>query len=155
MAFSKEEQNVGLVIKATHAKEEDIIFFQELLKNRSNIFFLYDSYDKTVFNSLIKNIDVYVSLHRAEGFGLVMAEAMILGTPVIATNWSANTEFINDDVSCMVRAEVVPLKENVPPITKVTIGRSRMRKRLHNGCIDFILIHHSKKKRFGRRENTF
>ena len=33
--------------------------------------------------------DVYISLHKGEGFGIGMAEAMLMGKPVIATNWSA------------------------------------------------------------------
>ena len=44
-------------------------------------------------NTLLADVDVYVSLHRSEGFGLVMAESMYVGTPVIATDWSGNTEF--------------------------------------------------------------
>lgn len=42
--------------------------------------------------------DIVLSLHRSEGFGLVVAEAMALGRCVIATDWSATTEFL--DVSC-------------------------------------------------------
>ena len=34
--------------------------------------------------------DIVLSLHRSEGFGLVLAEAMLLGRPVIATGWSGN-----------------------------------------------------------------
>ncbi|MGZ5564673.1 MAG: glycosyltransferase, partial [Chthoniobacterales bacterium] len=40
--------------------------------------------------------DCYISLHRSEGFGLTMAEAMLLGKPVIATRYSGNLEFMND-----------------------------------------------------------
>jgi glycosyltransferase involved in cell wall biosynthesis len=43
---------------------------------------------------LLACADIYVSLHRAEGFGLGMAEAMLLGKPVIATNYSGNTDFM-------------------------------------------------------------
>lgn len=46
--------------------------------------------------------DTYVSLHRGEGFGIGMAEAMLLGKPVIATNYSANTEFCRTGVSIPV-----------------------------------------------------
>ncbi len=46
--------------------------------------------------------DCYVSLHRSEGFGLTMAEAMAMGKPVIATAYSANLDFMNDDVALMV-----------------------------------------------------
>ena len=35
-------------------------------------------------------------------FGLVLAEAMYLGKPVIATNWSANTEFMDKETACMI-----------------------------------------------------
>ncbi len=48
--------------------------------------------------------DCYVSLHRSEGFGLTMAEAMALGKPVIATAYSANLDFMNDDVAYLVPA---------------------------------------------------
>lgn len=43
--------------------------------------------------ALIKSCDIYVSMHRAEGFGLGMAEAMYFGKPVISTNYSGNRDF--------------------------------------------------------------
>ena len=46
--------------------------------------------------------DCYVSLHRSEGFGLTMAEAMAMGKPVIATAYSANLDFMNEDVAFLV-----------------------------------------------------
>jgi glycosyltransferase involved in cell wall biosynthesis len=45
---------------------------------------------------------VYVSLHRSEGFGLGLAEAMYVGTPVIATAYSGNMDFTAPDNSCLV-----------------------------------------------------
>jgi hypothetical protein len=42
-------------------------------------------------------IDVLVSLHRSEGFGLFPAEAMLQGIPVITTDWSATSEFVTGD----------------------------------------------------------
>ena len=119
-AFSKEETGVGLVLKATHAREEDLQQFHTLLDGYPNVVVLKDSYSKVEFNSLIACVDVYVSLHRAEGFGLVMAEAMELGTAVIATDWSANTEFMNEDVACMVPAKVITLEQDSPPYKKGT-----------------------------------
>lgn len=53
--------------------------------------------------------DVYVSLHRGEGFGLGMAEAMLLGRPVVATDWSANTEYCRPGASFPVPYRLVPV----------------------------------------------
>ena len=47
--------------------------------------------------------DCFVSLHRAEGFGLAVAECMYLGKPVISTDWSATAEFVNATNGCPVR----------------------------------------------------
>ena len=46
--------------------------------------------------------DVYVSLHRGEGFGLGIAEAMALGRPAIATAYSGNLDFMDVSNSCPV-----------------------------------------------------
>lgn len=49
-------------------------------------------------HALTAACDIVLSLHRSEGFGLVPAEAMLLGKPVVATDWSATAEFL--DASC-------------------------------------------------------
>ena len=59
--------------------------------------------------------DAYVSLHRSEGLGLTMAEAMLMGKPVIATNFSGNVDFMDDSNSLLVRHELVKLGKPIPP----------------------------------------
>lgn len=117
-AFPPGSSGMGIVIKATHEKSEYLRELTEELRDCGSLTVLTDSYDKTAFNSLIRCVDVYVSLHRAEGFGLVMAEAMMLGTPVIATNWSANTEFMDEKTACLVDAALVEIEKEIPPYHK-------------------------------------
>jgi glycosyltransferase involved in cell wall biosynthesis len=62
--------------------------------------------------------DCFVSLHRAEGFGLAVAESMYLGKPVICTDWSATAEFLNATNGCPVRANLVTLDRNHGPYAK-------------------------------------
>ena len=59
--------------------------------------------------------DCSVSLHRSEGFGLTLAEAMALGKPVIATGYSGNLAFMRDDNSYLVRHRLTELAEDVGP----------------------------------------
>lgn len=60
--------------------------------------------------SLNASCDVYVSLHRSEGLGLNLLEAMSLGRPVIATGWSGNMDFMTSEDSCLVDHELVPVR---------------------------------------------
>ena len=59
---------------------------------------------------LLASCDAYVSLHRAEGFGLVPLEAMSLGRPVVATAWSGNLDYMTDDDSLLVPAVETPVR---------------------------------------------
>jgi glycosyltransferase involved in cell wall biosynthesis len=59
--------------------------------------------------ALIAGADVLVSLHRAEGFGLTPAEAMALGTPVLATAHSGVLDFIDQSCGMLVPFTQTPV----------------------------------------------
>ena len=71
---------------------------------------LGQTFSRDEMNGLLACIDVYISLHRAEGFGLGLAEAMYLGKPVIATRYSSNMDFMNDGNSYLVDYTYRPIK---------------------------------------------
>ncbi|MBF8253501.1 MAG: Glycosyltransferase [Deltaproteobacteria bacterium] len=66
-------------------------------------------------NGLIAAADCYVSLHRSEGFGYTMAEAMYLGKPVIATGWSGNTDFMSANNSYLVDYSLAKIDADYGP----------------------------------------
>lgn len=65
--------------------------------------------------------DAYVSLHRSEGFGLGLAEAMALGKPAAATDWSGNTDFMNPANSRPIACERVPVPAGDYPHSEGTV----------------------------------
>jgi glycosyltransferase involved in cell wall biosynthesis len=66
-------------------------------------------------HNLIRCCDAFVSLHRAEGFGLGLAEAMFLGKPVIGTGWSGNMDFMTAENSHLVPYELVAVPAGAYP----------------------------------------
>jgi glycosyltransferase involved in cell wall biosynthesis len=64
-------------------------------------------------DALMLACDCYVSLHRSEGFGLTLAEAMAVGKPVLATRYSGNTDFMNDANSYLVDYELTEVGAGV------------------------------------------
>lgn len=118
LAFGLCKEQVGLVIKTRNLTAQAKHWLESRLQGWPNIFVLNKDFSHEQVNSLVRSVDVYVSLHRAEGFGLVMAEAMRLGTPIVATNWSGNTEFMNANVACMVDVKMKVLEKDYPPFLK-------------------------------------
>lgn len=65
--------------------------------------------------ALIYSCDAFVSLHRAEGYGLGLAEAMALGKPVIGTGYSGNLDFMDQSVAHLVDYRLVPVERRAYP----------------------------------------
>jgi len=80
---------------------------------------IHDGYlDKNEMRNLLRLCDSYVSLHRSEGFGLSLAEAMAFAKPVIATAYSANLDYMNADNGLLVRHRLVEIERDVGPYAK-------------------------------------
>jgi glycosyltransferase involved in cell wall biosynthesis len=93
-----------LLIKTINAPlrplaEEEVLWAAH---GRPDIHVIDRSLSRQELGSVMAACDCYVSLHRAEGFGLTMAEAMALGKPVIGTGYSGNVDFMNSDNSYLV-----------------------------------------------------
>lgn len=118
-AFNQDDEGTGLVIKINHlGKKRELKQLQEEMSGYKNIYYITDNLSRKEIESLIADVDVLVSLHRSEGFGLPLAEAMYLGTPVIATGWSANVEFMEKDCSCLVDYKLTKIEKNIGPYEK-------------------------------------
>ena len=65
--------------------------------------------------ALLAACDCYASLHRAEGLGYALAEAMLLGKPVVATGYSGNLDFMTPETSHLVRYTLVKVGPGLPP----------------------------------------
>ncbi|MHA7057863.1 glycosyltransferase family 4 protein [Aquimarina sp. M1] len=101
-------QDVELVIKtngAKHFKNAERKLYQARA-NQKNITIIDFDLDRNEINHLINNCDCYVSMHHSEGFGLTLAEAMCLSKATIATNYSGNTQFMNENNSFLVDYEL-------------------------------------------------
>ena len=69
-------------------------------------------------NGLIAACDCYVSLHRSEGLGLTIAEAMMLGKPSIATAYSGNLDFMDENNSLLVGYDLTEIETTAGPYEK-------------------------------------
>lgn len=102
-----------LVLKVNGVETNPAEFHQikkELESLKGNVTLLNRVMTNNEVKNLVRCCDCYVSLHRSEGYGFGIAEAMVLGKPVIATAFSGNMDFMGSDVSYGVNYDLVPLK---------------------------------------------
>lgn len=90
--------------------------FLTALKNDPQVLIVSQNLSNPVFMQLIRRADCFISLHRAEGFGRMMAEAMVLGTPVVATKYSGNLDFMNESNSYLVDYTLIPVAQGAYPL---------------------------------------
>ncbi|RQX84308.1 glycosyltransferase [Burkholderia anthina] len=117
-AFPRGDENVGLVIKSTGAPDHypDIKeTIRDAMKRDSRILMFDKNFARDEMLGLIRASDVYVSLHRAEGFGLGMAEAMTFGRIVIGTDYSGSTDFLSDETGYPVAYQLRELEAHEYP----------------------------------------
>jgi glycosyltransferase involved in cell wall biosynthesis len=115
----RESDPVTLVIKATGGDifEDDFETLQEICR-AENVVLIHEVMSRGRAYGMVEMCDCFVSLHRSEGFGLGLAEAMLLGKPVIATGYSGNLAFMNRENSMLVDYEIVEITEDRPVYTK-------------------------------------
>jgi len=120
-AFSKSFKNsVSLVIKSIngdhHPNEHRTL--NKLIEGDSRIIHIQKVLPHYENSALMHCCDCYVSLHRSEGFGLTIAEAMLIGKPVITTGYSGNLDFATDETALLVDYKLIPVEQGDYPYAK-------------------------------------
>jgi glycosyltransferase involved in cell wall biosynthesis len=93
-----------LVIKSTNGDHtpEQMALLRQRAALHPDITLIDGHLDSGALQKLLRSADAYVSLHRAEGWGMSIAESMADGKPVIATRHSGNLDYMTDETSFLV-----------------------------------------------------
>ncbi|MFL5239002.1 MAG: glycosyltransferase [Rhizomicrobium sp.] len=112
-------ENVELIIKASNVDPQhpgNLLAQWERLCAASEgdprIRIIAERYNEKQMRELLRAVSCIVSLHRSEGFGYILSDAMALGIPVVATDYSGNIDFCSPDTSFPVSYRLVPVKLN-------------------------------------------
>jgi glycosyltransferase involved in cell wall biosynthesis len=111
-AFGGQPDKV-LVLKVAHAEHwrQDLDALRAAIAGADNIRLETRLLPAADSHALTACADVVLSLHRSEGFGLVPAEAMLLGRTVVATDWSGTTDFLDAGSGVPVPYRLVPARD--------------------------------------------
>mgnify|MGYP000922426057 CR=1 FL=1 len=116
-AFPGGRADAELVVKISNGARapEALAALQSLAAATPGVHLIADYLDRPALNSLIDSVDCFISLHRSEGFGLVIAEAMARGKVVVATGWSGNMDFMSSHNALPVAFELRAIEADVGP----------------------------------------
>ncbi len=109
-------QDCELIVKVNHANSNpEGLRRLRAEASRYRVRVIEDMFRHGDVEALIRCADCIVSLHRAEGFGLVLAEAMLFEKPVIATGYSGNLDFTTPSTAFLVSYELQRVGPENPP----------------------------------------
>ncbi len=100
-----------LKISNDHVWPESYERVQKAIADIANVHIIREKLPYETVKDLLARADIVLSLHRSEGFGFLMAEAMAAAKPVIATGWSANTGFMTRECSVLIDYKLVPISD--------------------------------------------
>lgn len=111
-AFGDRKDRVLLLkVSNTHHFPEDFARLREAIGDAGNIILETRLLPAADSLALTRCCDILFSPHRSEGFGLVPAEAMLQGRAVIATGWSGNMDFMDEQSAALLRYRLVPARD--------------------------------------------
>ena len=118
-AFPSDSDDTMLVFKTSRAEihpqaRAQLEATAHMLGIASRTRFVNDYLSRKDVLALTAASDAYISLHRGEGLGMGMLEAMSLDVPVIATAFGGNTDFVRPDTAFPIPYKLVPAHTNDP-----------------------------------------
>lgn len=115
-AFRSDDYGVGLVLKGLRV-DADPAWRQvvDAIGNDPRIHIVTASLTRGSLLDLWRSLDCFLSLHRSEGFGRNIAEAMLLGKPVIVTAHSGNMDFTDHETAALVACSLRPVTNGEYP----------------------------------------
>jgi len=112
-----------LLIKTSHQNfsPDDHRRLQDEVGGAKNIRLVNEYLSRAEVDALMVDCDAYLSLHRSEGFGLTVAEAMACGKPVVSTTYSGPRDFFDQNNGYPVRFTLVTLERDQGPYPKGSV----------------------------------
>lgn len=114
--FAAEAPGAFLLMKASGDvnKDEALSALVASVAGDARIRIVTDRLSNADINGIIRSSNAYLSLHRSEGFGLTVAEAIMQGTPVVSTAWSGTADFCDPGNSWLVPSPLIPVADTHP-----------------------------------------
>jgi glycosyltransferase involved in cell wall biosynthesis len=108
-----DDRTTRLIVKGSNLSSlpQAVALLKDAANSAPNVVFMDEVLSAAGIAGLYDEADVFVSLHRSEGFGLTIAMAMLRGVPVIATGWSGNVDFLNNETGIPIRYRLIPAKD--------------------------------------------
>lgn len=112
-AFPEAQTSRRLIIKIQSADANDRFekAARAAMGGRTDISLVSKRMSDPEIERLVAGCDVFLSPHRSEGFGLVIAEALLAGVPALATGWSGNLDFMHDVPELSIRYNLAPVSD--------------------------------------------
>ena len=153
-AFAPDEGLLTIKIGQHITYAQDFERVQQLAAGHPHIRLLTDWLDDKALHRLYLEHDVYPSLHRSEGYGLTIREALLRKLYVVATAWSGNMDFMKGGLVCPVPYKLIPVDRKYAVFNGVPHARwadpeipaaaeilRKLRRRLFNGAVELEKEH--------------